>query len=142
MVYAFGDWSDEIAEVAVEFMNCLVDIIDPNTSVTTPYDPKTGTGGVTTQTKLYTNVPARAQHIKSGKSVLSSVDWNMYRNYRFQVRLSDVPGLVNKGMQIIPVTGGKDESIVGLICTIEASSNSSHAAVRTFETITPNSKVV
>lgn len=133
------NWSQIIADVATEFMNCVINIVDPNQSVTTPYDPATGEGGESTPLVLYTGVPARAQHIRAPYNVPSAVDWNSYRHYRFQVKLEDVPGLVSKGMQIEVTGAGRDASILDLTYTIEASTNSSHAAVRTFETVAPNS---
>lgn len=132
------NWSQIIADVAEEFMNCVINIVDPKTETTTTYNPKTGTGGVSTPTNLYSDVPARAQHIRAPYNVPSAVDWNSYRHYRFQVKLEDVPGLVSKGMQIVVTSGGRDKSLYNLVCTIEASTNSSHAAVRTFETVALN----
>lgn len=133
-----ADWSAQIGESAELFMNCVVDIVDPNTETTTPYNPATGAGGVSTPTKLFENIPMRVQQLRAPYNVQSGVDWNAYRHYRFQCKLSDVSTLVPKGMQLVVVSGGRDQSLVGAVCTVEASTNSGHAAVRTFETTTPN----
>ena len=133
-----SNWSEVIAEVAEQYMNCVIDVLNPNTENVSEYDPEANTGGVATPVKVYSSIQARVQHIRAPYNVPSAVDWNTYRHYRFQVKLSDAPGLVPKGFQIKVLSGGNDPALIGKTFSIEASTNSSHAAVRTFETTTSN----
>lgn len=136
---AQGSWSEQITAAAEQFMNAAIEIYDPNTSVppTIPYDPVTGLGGESEPAVLWSG-KARVQHLRQPQEVTTAAEWTAYRSYRFQVPLDEVSGLIDKGMRIRVTDAGRDPSLLQMTYTIEASTNSSHAAVRTFETTAEN----
>ena len=135
---AQGSWSEQIAAAAEQFMNAAIEIYDPQTQVvTTPYDAVTGLGGESTPVVLWSG-KARVQHLRQPQEVTTAAEWTAYRSYRFQVPLDEVSGLIDKGMRIRVTDAGRDPSLSQMTYTIEASTNSSHAAVRTFETTAEN----
>jgi len=132
------DWEDEIAEDAFTEFNATIDIQDPNTLTTVPYDPVTGEGGYSVPQVIAAGIPARLQQVKSPRAVDTTYDYSEYRPYRVQTRMVDVPGLIPKGFQVVVKTNPRDISIVGKVLAVQVSTNSSNAAVRTIETIMSN----
>jgi len=128
-------WEDEIAESAATEFKCVIDIVDPNSSTTTAYDPVTGTGGESTPTVIGAGIAARGQHIRTPRWEQTTYDASAYRNYRFQIAMADSPASIPKGFQVIVKSNPRDLSLVGVPFTIQASTNSSNAAVRTLETL-------
>ena len=128
-------WEDEIAEAAATEFKATISILDPNSLVTTPYDPVTGTGGGSTPLVIGTGIAARAQHIRTPTWQQTTYDASAYRHYRFQIAMEGAPAEILKGWLVRVDANPRDLALVGETFTVQASTNSSNAAVRTIETL-------
>ena len=137
-LFSGEDWEDEIAAEAATEFNATIDIQDPKTLVTVPYNTTTGEGGYSVPQVIAADIPARLQQVKSPRTVDTTYDYSEYRPYRVQTRMVDVPGLIPKGFQVVVKTNPRDISIVGKVLAVQVSTNSSNAAVRTIETLMSN----
>lgn len=130
-------WPDEILEVAREFFNCSIDVILPGKPG--KYDPVTDdyTGeGYVPETVVLEGRDARAQHIRLPLEQAGSYEWSTKRRYRFQLELIAADPTVRKGMIVRVRAGGRDPALQHFAFEVVSASNSSHAALRTIETVT------
>ena len=130
-----NSWEDEIAQEAATEFKAVISIYHPGETVTVPYDPVSGLGGDTVPVYIAQNVPARAQHIRTPDWQKTTYDVSAYRHYRFQIAMADAPAAVPKGYIVRIEAIPRDPSLVGYTATVQASTNSSNAAVRTIETL-------
>ena len=128
-------WAEEIADAAREFFNATIDVLLPGTPG--KYNPSSDsyTGG-TEDTPVIEDRPARAQHIRLATEQSGSREWSAKRRYRFQIDLLPGDPTVTKGMIVRVRDGGRDPSLVDFAFEVITASNSSHAALRTIETVT------
>jgi len=118
----FGNWSQQIADVAEEFMNASIEIqVGQEDTGPTLYEGK-----------------ARVQHVRFPREVEDAVQWQGARSYRFQIPLTDDLPFIPKGALIRVSDGQRDPELEEMLFEVVASTNSSHAAVRTLETRTLN----
>jgi hypothetical protein len=129
-----SDWSAEILEAAREFMNGELRVMKPGTPGT--YDPATdeATGG-TEPSVVIDWRPARAQHLRMPVETNDGNGWTSRRRYRFQCEILDGDPLIKKGLYV-EYRGGKDPVLAEFAFQVVSAVNSSHAALRTIETIT------
>jgi hypothetical protein len=134
-----SDWPDEILEEAREEFDGELVIREPGTHG--ERDPITGAyapfilGAV-----VLTARPARAQHIRLP---LDSNDGNgsqARRRYRFQCEILPGDAAVTQGL-VAYFTGGRDPELAKMTFQVRMATNSSHAALRTIETITEAARV-
>lgn len=128
------DWSALITAKAVPFMNARVQIINPNSSVVTEYDPLTDTGGESVPTVIREG-RARVQKIRRPLNVNAPNEWSSSHQIRVQMELDNTVPLVSKGMQIVVLDGGKETDLEQLVYVITMSVNSSWAALTTYEAV-------
>lgn len=129
-----NDWSQVILETAREFMNGEMRVMRPGTPGT--YDPVTdGTTGGTPPTVVIDWRPARAQHIRLPLETSDTNGWRTRRRYRFQCEILDGDPIITPGLYV-EYRGGKDPSLASFVYQVTSAVNSSHAALRTVETIT------
>lgn len=122
---AYTDWSDEIAEDAVGEMNGAICIYDPPS--TTPVIGPVNVGDVGRR--------ARIQNMRIPRPTTNADEWEVNRAIRFQIEILAGDPPLRKGMVVRVTDGGKDPSLVNFAFIIETAVNSSHAALRTIETI-------
>lgn len=115
-----SNWPQIIADGAEKFMNGTIQIFVPNSG-----NPPT---------ILYEG-KARIQHVRRTEEVNGSYELNYYRNVRFQIPLEDSPDSIATGYRVRITNGGRDPDLVNTLYRIESIKNSSHAAVRTIETV-------
>lgn len=130
-------WPEEIAEVAREFMNCTIKVFRPGKPG--KYDPATDdyTGeGYVPDIVLLEGRPARAQHIRLALEQAGAYEWSTKRRYRFQIELLDDDPTITKGSVVRVTDGGNDPTLEDFAFEVVSASNSSHAALRTLETLT------
>lgn len=130
-----GDWADEILEAAREFFNCTITVFIPGEPG--KFDPKTDgyTGGTPNQI-IVDDRPARAQHIRLPLEQAGAYEWSTKRRYRFQLELLASDPAIRKGMVVRVTDGGRDPILEQFAFEVASASNSSHAALRTIETLT------
>jgi hypothetical protein len=131
------DWSGEILEVAREFFNCAIDVILPGKPG--KYNPSTDAydgAGAVPDVMVIEGRPARAQHIRLPLEQAGAYEWSTKRRYRFQIELLASDPVIRKGMVVRVREGGKDPVLVHFAFEVASASNSSHAALRTIETLT------
>lgn len=129
------DWPDEILAVARQQFNCVIDVIDPTRVVDEPYDPITDTGGTSAPLVVIADRPARVQHIRLPLEQSGASEWGTKRRYRVQCEILTGDALIRKGF-MVRVRGGRDPVLSRFALQVLSASNSSHAALRTIETIT------
>jgi hypothetical protein len=128
-------FSDDIAAVAVTFMNATVRVQIPNSgSPDVPYDATADTGGSSTPT-LIRRGPARIQKIRRPLNVNAPSEWSSAHQIRVQMPLDNTIPLVPKGAQIIVEDGGREKDLESLVYVVTMSVNSSWAALTTYECI-------
>lgn len=130
-------WPEEIAEAAREFMNCTIKVVRPGKSG--KYDPTTDdyTGeGYEPEKIILQDRAARAQHIRLALEQAGAYEWSTKRRYRFQIELLADDPTITKGMVVRVTGGGNDPSLQHFAFEVVSASNSSHAALRTIETLT------
>jgi hypothetical protein len=131
------DWPEEILEVARDFFNCTIDVILPGKPG--KYDPITDTNtgeGYVAPTTILEARAARAQHIRLPLEQAGAYEWSTKRRYRFQIELLAADPVVRKGMVVRVRAGGRDPVLENFAFEVASASNSSHAALRTIETLT------
>lgn len=79
--------------------------------------------------------PARAQHLAMPLEMSDGSGWNTKRRFRFQTELRADDPIIPKGA-IVRFRGGKDHTLTRFAFQVTSAVNSSHAALRTIETIT------
>lgn len=126
-------WQDVIASVAAEYMNGVIQIVNPSAALT-PYDPVTGQGGEPQQTPIFEG-PARIQHIRFPRETPGTYQWGANRYFRFQIDY-DPAVEIQKGFTIYVTDGGRDVTLEALRFEVISAVNSSHRAVRTIEAVT------
>lgn len=128
------DWPSEIAEAAAEEFNILITVTYGGTEGT--YDPITDsyTGG-TEPTVLLEDRPARAQHKNLPAESAGAAEWATKRRYHFQTRLQDGDPAIPKGAKVSVTAGGRDPVLESYTFVVITATNSSHAALRTIETV-------
>lgn len=130
-------WPQEILEVAREYFNCVIDVINPGSPGT--YNPATDdyTGeGYVPDVAVLEGREARAQHIRLPLEQAGAREWATKRRYRFQTELLDADPPITKGMIVRVRSGGRDPVLENFAFEVASASNSSHAALRTIETLT------
>lgn len=130
-------WPDEILEVAREFFNCVIDVLNPGSPG--KYDPiaddYTGEGYIPDEIVL-DGREARAQQIRLPLEQAGAREWATKRRYRFQTEIVDGDYPITKGMVVRVRAGGRDPVLQHFAFEVASASNSSHAALRTLECIT------
>ncbi len=131
------DWPEEILEAAREFFNCTIDVILPgkNGKYNPDTDEYTGEGYVP-DTTILEGRAARAQHIRLPLEQSGAYEWATKRRYRFQLELLEADPTIRKGMVVRVRAGGRDPVLEHFAFEVASASNSSHAALRTIETLT------
>lgn len=124
-MFQFPDWSDEIADAAEEYMNASIEVVKGQTA---------------TNVRLYLG-KARVQHVRFPREGENVADWIGARSYRFQIPLTDDLPFINSGALIKVRSGSRDPELYDMLFEVVASTNSSHAAVRTLETKVVNKAV-
>lgn len=130
-------WSEEILEVAREYFNGVIDVFIPATLG--KYDPvtdeRTGEGYVPEQVLIGAR-QARIQQLQTPREQSGSYEWSTKRRYRFQVELLTNDPVIHKGAMVRVRDGGRDSQLEDYVYQVTSASNSSHAALRTIETVT------
>ena len=130
-----ADWPSEIADAAIPEFTGRISVIDPSTSNGT-YNPDADAYiGAIADTPILSNRAARIQHIRLPLEQSGAREWGAKRRYRFQIELRDGDPEITKGMIVRVIDGGRDPSLVNYAFTVLSATNSSHAAIRTIETI-------
>lgn len=138
------NWGEEILEDAREFFNGRIEVLDPSNIIETPFDPDTDEGGDSSLEIVLTNDPddpvrgrpARIQHLRLPLENAGSGEWATKRRYRMQVEILPGDPVLQKGQIVNVLDGGKDPSLEAFSYTLVSAANSSHAALRTLETVT------
>lgn len=112
------DWSSEIEALAREQRNGKIVVYKPDRSV------------------IIAERPARIQNVRATPEVATSIEWSTKRFYRFQVELRPDDPHIPAGSIVRVTDGGKDHTLVDYVYEVLSASNSSHAALRTIETVT------
>ena len=130
-----GDnWSQIIADSAAEFMNAVITITLPGTPGA--YDPVTDTYGAgVAGTVLIDDRAARAQHLSSPSETTGAGEWGVKRRYRWQILLDPSDPIIPKGAILTCSNGGRDASLTQFTYEVLSATGSSHAALRTIETL-------
>lgn len=128
-------WPEEILAVARTFFNCTIDVILPGEHGTYDTDTDEYNGG-TPDTIILEGRAARAQHIRLPLEQAGAYEWATKRRYRFQLELLDGDPTIRKGMVVRVRAGGRDPVLEQFAFQVASASNSSHAALRTIETVT------
>jgi hypothetical protein len=140
------DWAAEIAEEARTEMRGRIEVCRPGKP--TKYDPKTDTGG---RAQMQTIIgarpgdetpgrPARIQHIRLPLEQSGAAEWATKRRYRFQIDLFDDDPVIEKGMIVRVLDGGRDGALAAYAFEVLSASGSSNTALRTIETVTEFAK--
>lgn len=138
------DWPDEIAALARTQFGATIEVLLPGTPG--KYDAKTDSyvGGTPDQIVLtgtspdhdIPGRPARAQQLRLPIEQAGAAEWSAKRRYRFQIDLLPGDPVITKGMVVRVRRNPRDPSLLHFAFQVTAASNSSHAALRTIETIT------
>lgn len=132
-------WPEEILESARMFFNCFIDVFKPGSAGT--YDPATDTyTGSADADSIIASRAARAQHIRLPLEESGAYEWSTKRRYRFQIELLEDDPAITKGAIVRVKPGGRDPILQHFAFEVVSASNSSHAALRTIETITDLAK--
>lgn len=133
------DWAASIFQVAQEFMDGELCVIKPGTPGT--YDPVTDgyTGGTPDQVIIDWRA-ARAQHIRMPLETNDGNGWTTRRRFRFQMELRENDPAITQGL-VVRYRGGKDPVLATLSYQVISAVNSSHAPLRTIETMTEQKPV-
>lgn len=132
-----SEWPQEIADAAHEEFTGVISVIDPGTGNPGVYSAETDIRtGATPDDVVLDDRAARIQHIRLPLEMAGSREWSTKRRYRFQIDLLPGDPIITKGMVVRVTNGGRDASLTSFAFTVTAASNSSHAAVRTIETVT------
>lgn len=132
-------WEDEIRDEAVTEFNGEVEVRRPGTrgvrdKVTGAYSPFIP-GEV-----VLSKRPARAQHLQMPKDTSDGTGSQSSRRYRFQCEiLAGDPAITEESITqglVATFTGGRDPELAKMTFQVRFATNSSHAALRTIETIT------
>lgn len=129
------DWPEEIAALARTQFGAIIDILIPGTPG--KYNSKTDlhTGGTPDQVVI-SGRPARAQQLRLPIEQAGAAEWSAKRRYRFQMDLLPTDPVITKGMVVRVRQNPRDPSLLHFAFQVTAASNSSHAALRTIETVT------
>lgn len=128
-------FSDDIAAVALTFMNATVRVEMPNSSTPdVPYDATADTGGSSTPTVLRRG-PARIQKIRRPLNVNAPNEWSSAHQIRVQMALDNTVPFVPKGAHVVVEDGGREHNLEALTYIVTMSVNSSWAALTTYECI-------
>lgn len=140
MIYIPESWSDTIAEVAEQFMNATIQVLEPSGGEPTYNEALKDY--VMPEPVVLVECVARIQHVRVPNPQNTEYQWSMGRHYRFQVPYSDVEGLyIRKGLIVKVLDGGRDAELNDLLFEVLGATNSSHRAVRTIETVmNPNAQ--
>lgn len=129
------DWLAEIAAEALKEFTASIMVILPGFSGR--YDPELDAHvGADTGSVALAERPARIQHIRLPLETAGSAEWATRRRYRFQVELRPGDPVITKGMIVVVTDGGRDPNLEAFTYEVISATNSSHAAIRTIETIT------
>lgn len=134
-----GDWPAEILEAARETFNGHLTLYRPGEPGT--YDSKTNTfAGGTPDEVLIADRPARAQHIRLPQEYNDGNGWGTKRRYRFQCEILEDDPAITKGL-FVRFSGGRDPELEKVAFQVVSATNSSHAALRTIETVSELARV-
>lgn len=135
------DWSAAITAAVLPLMTGAIEIYDPESATTTPYDPATDTGGVSTPALFMAERPARIQQLTS-TDLPGTTEWTAKTPYRIQIELRPGDPYIRKGLQVRVTNGDKDPSLTERSYEVISAVNSSNAAVRTINCVSDNTQVV
>lgn len=129
-----ADWPDEILQDAKQEFNGELVIRQPGTRGAR--DPITGDYGPFTLGAVVLSArPARAQHIRLPLDSNDGTGSQARRRYRFQCEILPGDPSVTQGL-VAYFTGGNDPELAKMTFQVRMATNSSHAALRTIETLT------
>ncbi len=130
------EWSSVIRDALLPQLTASIEVWDPKSRTSTPYDPVTDTGGTTTPVLVMAARPASIQQVRYTVQSAGADGWGTKRYYRFQIELIDGDPLVSEGYEIHVIDGGNDPSLVTHRFQVLASGDSSFAALRDIEAVT------
>lgn len=133
-----SSWEHEILEAARETFNGFITISRPEAPGI--YYPATGeyTDG-SPGAVLIADRPARAQHIRLPEEKADGDGWQTKRRYRFQYEILPGDPSITKGL-VVTYRGGLDPELAKMTFQVVWATNSSHAALRTVETVTEGAR--
>jgi hypothetical protein len=130
----FSAISNQMRPLPEAWMNGEIQIVDPNVR-NTDWDVRTnkrvnGSPNVLVQTKarIQPRVPLSATR---GADV--GFQENMVRFIKIAIPLEAYSGFIAKGLQVIVVDGGEDQSLNGMVFVVRTAVNSAQAWVRTID---------
>lgn len=127
-------WADEIRDEVVAEFDGEITIREPG--VRGDRDPVSGDYGPFTLGAIVLGPrPARAQHIRLPLDSNDGMGSESRRRYRFQCEILDGDPAITKGL-VVYFEGGRDPELAKMTFQVRMATNSSHAAVRTIETLT------
>ncbi|MBT2484863.1 MULTISPECIES: DUF6093 family protein [unclassified Microbacterium] len=134
-----SSWADEIRDEAVLEFNGEITVSTKGTRGTR--DKVTGDYGPYTPGEIVlSRRRARAQHLQAPKETSSGGGAQSSRRYRFQCEiLAGDPEITEESVTqglVVEFTGGRDPELAKMKFQVRFATNSSHAALRTIETVT------
>lgn len=134
-------WEQEIHDGAVEEFDGEIEVRKPGTPGTPgSFDPVTGTKDPDTPGDVVlSRRAARAQQIRLPLESSDGNSWQTRRRYRFQCEILPGDPSVTKGL-VVKFFGGRDPELPKMTFQVSWATNSSHAPVRTIETLTEGSR--
>lgn len=134
-----AEWPQEIRDAVAGDWDGELEVREPGTPGEYQNGSDTYSAGAPGQVVL-SRRPARAQQIHSTDLSGDGNSWETRRRYRFQCDIleSDLP--VTKGL-VLYFFGGHDPELAEMVFQVVWAANSSHAAVRTIDTITEGARV-
>ena len=131
---AKANWASVITTVMDPFFAqaATIQIIDPKTSTTTPYNPVTNSGGVPIQLVIWSSksIIQRVRRLTPGSN---QSGWTTTQHFTFQIPASAPSILVRKGMRIRVISGGGDPALTELGFVVTVGLSGSLAPVRLME---------
>lgn len=127
----FAKIGEEMSKTYGLWLNCWVQIVDPNVTGGTWNEwTNEQTGG---EPIVLWSGPARIQHLVPERMYDVGFSQTSIRGIRIQVPLDVNAGFIRKGLQVIVVDGGNDYELEQLQFVISSAINSSYAWGRTIE---------
>ena len=131
-----ANWASLVANVMAPYFAqaATIQIIDPESATTTPYDPVTDTGGVPVSLIVWTG-KAIIQKVRRPATGSNQSGWTAANPFSFQLPASTPSLFIRKGMLIRVLAGGDDTALTELSFVVTVGLSGSWQPVRILEAV-------